>query len=104
MKYKGYAGEISYDADAKIFHGEIIGLKDVITFQGTSVEELETAFKDSIDDYIAWCEERGESPEKSFSGNLRIRLPQDLHAKLAQMAGVQGISLNSLIVDRLRKN
>jgi hypothetical protein len=55
MKYKGYEGKTDYDDDAKIFHGEVIGLKDVITFQGTTAQELEKAFKDSIDDYLAWC-------------------------------------------------
>lgn len=104
MKYKGYLGEVTYDADSKIFHGEVLGLKDVITFQGTTVKELEKAFKDSIEDYISWCKERGEEPEKAFSGNIRIRISPDLHAKLAQAADMQGISLNSLIIDKLQKN
>ena len=104
MKYKGYLGEVTYDSDAKIFHGEVLGLKDVITFQGTTVVELEKAFKDSVDDYVAWCKERDEEPEKAFSGNLRIRIAPDLHAKLAQAALVKGISLNSLIIDKLQKN
>ena len=63
MKYKGYVGEVLYDDEAKLFHGEVIGLKDVITFQGTTVKELEKAFKDSIYDYLVWCKERGEKPE-----------------------------------------
>ena len=103
MKYKGYLGNVSYDSDAKIFHGDVLGLKDVITFQGTTVKEIEQAFKDSIDDYIAWCKERGEKPEKTFSGNLRIRISSDLHAKLAQEAVIQSVSLNSLIIDKLQK-
>jgi len=104
MKYKDYLGDVSYDADAKIFHGEVLGLKDVITFQGTTVKELEKAFKDSIDDYLAWCKERDEEPEKAFSGNLRIRITPDLHAKLARTAMVKGVSLNSLVIDRLQKD
>jgi len=104
MKYKGYLGDVSYDAEAKIFHGDVLGLKDVITFQGTSVKELEKAFKDSINDYIAWCKERGEEPEKSYSGNLRLRISPDLHAELAHLAVERGISLNSLIIDQLQKN
>jgi predicted HicB family RNase H-like nuclease len=48
MKYKGFLGHIEYDNEAKIFHGQIIGLKDIITFQGKSVEELEKAFRDSV--------------------------------------------------------
>ena len=54
MQYKGYIGHVEYDDEAKIFHGQIVGLKDVITFQGSSVEELEVAFRDSVEDYLAW--------------------------------------------------
>ena len=104
MKYKGYLGEVTFDAEAKIFHGEVLGLKDVITFQGTTVSELEKAFKDSVDDYVAWCKERGEEPEKAFSGNIRIRISPELHAKLVQAAVMKSISLNSLIIDKLQKN
>ena len=104
MKYKEYLGKVTYDAEAKIFHGEVIGLRDIITFQGTSVKELEKAFKESVDDYINWCKERGETPEKTFSGNIRIRITPDLHARLAKTATTKGISLNSLIVERLQKN
>jgi predicted HicB family RNase H-like nuclease len=57
MKYKGYLGQIVYDDETKLFHGNVIGLKDVITFQGKTVKELEQAFKNSIDDYLAWCAE-----------------------------------------------
>ncbi len=103
IKYKGYLGNVSYDDEAKIFHGEVLGLRDVVTFQGTTVEEIEKAFKDSIDTYIAWCKERGEEPEKAFSGNLRIRISPNLHAKLAQAATIRGVSLNSLIVETLTK-
>ncbi len=104
MKYKGYLGDASFDAEARIFHGIVIGLKDVITFQGTTVKELEQAFKDSINDYLMWCKQRGEKPEKTFSGNLRLRLPIDLHAELALLAASRGVSLNSLIIDRLQKS
>lgn len=103
MKYKGYIGQVTFDEDAKIFHGEVIGLKDVITFQGESVKELEKAFKDSINDYLEFCEERGENPEKTFSGNLRVRMNPQLHAKLAQEAARKKISLNELVTQKLNK-
>jgi predicted HicB family RNase H-like nuclease len=103
MKYKGYIGHIVYDDEAKIFHGEVTGLKDVITFQGTSVAQLEKEFRDSIDDYLDWCEKRGEEPERAFSGNLRIRIQPDLHAKLSREATSKGMSLNSIIIDKLSR-
>lgn len=67
MKYKGYHGHvITYDEEVKLFHGEVEGLRDVISFQGTSVEELEQAFKDSIDEYLDFCKELKRAPEKPF--------------------------------------
>ena len=66
MKYKSYLAQITFDNDAKIFHGEVMGLQDVVTFQGTTMKELEKAFKDSVEDYLKWCKARGEMSEKSF--------------------------------------
>ena len=97
MKYKGYHGYVTYDEEAKLFHGEVVGLKDVITFQGTSVEELEQAFKDSVDEYLDFCEELGRAPERPFSGKLVLRLPQEMHAKAAYEAKCHGLSLNAWI-------
>ena len=104
MKYKGYIGHVEYDDENKIFHGEVVGLSDVITFQGRSVDELEQAFRDSVDDYLAWCKERGEKPEKTFSGTFNLRIPPELHAKLAFQAKNIGISLNSYVTEQLRKS
>ena len=101
MKYKGYIGHVEYDDEAKIFHGEVVGLKDIITFQGSSVEELEEAFKDSVEDYLAWCKKRKERPEKTFSGTFNLRIPPDLHARLALQAKSLGVSLNSFIAQTL---
>ncbi len=55
MKYKNYMAHVKYDDEAKIFHREVIGLKDIITFQDRSVDELEVAFKDSVKDYLDFC-------------------------------------------------
>ncbi len=104
MKYKGYIGQVAYDDEAKIFHGEVIGLKDVITFQGTNVKEIETAFKDSVDDYLKWCKKRGEKPEKTYSGKLNLRMSPDLHALLVFEATKKGISLNDYINEKLSKH
>lgn len=103
MKYKGYIGQVSYDDEAKIFHGEVIGMKDVITFQETTVKELEKAFHDSVDDYIAWCTERGEKPGKTYSGTLKLRIPPTLHAHLVLEAAQREVSLNKLITEKLQK-
>lgn len=97
MKYKGYHGQVNYDEEAKLFHGEVVGLRDVITFQGTSVDELEQAFKDSIDEYLDFCKELGRAPEKPFSGKLVLRLPPEMHERAAYQAKCNGVSLNTWI-------
>lgn len=65
MQYHSYLAGVEYDDEAKIFHGEVINTRDVITFQGKSVDELKKAFEGSVDDYLAFCRERGEEPDKS---------------------------------------
>lgn len=97
MNYKGYHGQVNYDEEAKLFHGEVVGLRDVITFQGTSVDELEQAFKDSVDEYLDFCKELQRSPEKPFSGKLMLRLPPEIHERAAYQAKTNGLSLNAWI-------
>lgn len=101
MIYKGYSAYIEFDEDAGIFHGEVLDTKDVITFQGTSVTELKKAFKDSVDDYIAFCKKRGEEPDKPFSGKFVLRIPKELHRKIYIKAVKNGQSINNFITQRL---
>lgn len=103
LKYKGYTGHVAFDAEAGLLHGEVLDLKDVVTFQGKSVEELEQAFHDSVDDYLAFCAERGEEPDKPFSGRLMLRLPPELHRAVYVRAHREGKSLNQWIADTLAK-
>ena len=103
LKYRRYAGLVEYDDEEGIFHGEVVDLKDVITFQGQSVEKLEQAFRESIDDYLEFCLERGEEPDKPFSGRLMLRLSTALHRKVYVTALKEGKSLNQWIAERLEK-
>ena len=103
LSYHGYTGRVEYDGEAGLFHGEVLDLRDVITFQGRSVDEIETAFRASIDDYLAFCAERGEEPDKPFSGRFMLRLPKDLHREVYVEAQREGKSLNQFVVDRLRQ-
>lgn len=103
LKYKGYVGVVQFDDEAMIFHGEVIGLRDVITFQGTTAEEIKSEFKISIDGYLDWCKELGQEPDKPFSGNIHLRLSPDLHAILVTTAKSLGISLNNYINETLEK-
>ena len=102
MEYKGYIGKVEFDDQAGIFHGEIINIRDVITFQGQSVAELTKAFRDSIEDYLQFCEERGESPDKPFSGQFVTRIPPELHRQINIAATLSGKSLNAWVGAQLQ--
>jgi predicted HicB family RNase H-like nuclease len=97
MKYKGYTGIVEYDEESQVLCGRVIGLRDVITFEGDSGPEVTQAFQDSVDDYLAFCAERGESPEKPYSGQFVLRLDPRLHRELANVAQEKDTSLNALI-------
>ena len=103
LEYKGYRGDVSFDGEAGIFHGEVVDTRDVITFQGRSVEELEQAFRDSVEDYLEFCQERGEEPDKPFSGRFMVRLDSRLHRRLYLQAREEGKSLNQLVYEQLDK-
>ena len=104
MEYKGYIGVVEFDDEAGIFHGEAENTRDVITFQGRSVAEIKKAFRESVDDYLQFCEARGEEPDKPFSGKLMLRMAPGLHRALAVAARREKKSLNSLIVEKLERD
>jgi predicted HicB family RNase H-like nuclease len=101
--YKGYVGTVEYDDEAGIFHGEVIGLRDVITFQGESVQELRQALKDSVDEYLDYCVEIGRNPEKPFKGELLLRVDPDTHKKIFIKAKSEGKSINRWISEAVER-
>lgn len=103
MEYKGYFGKVEFDDDANIFYGEVINLRDVVTFQGETVTELRNAFRDSIDDYLDFCASRGEEPEKPYSGKFVVRVDPELHKNIFIEAKKTGKSINAWVSDNLSK-
>ncbi|PID77515.1 MAG: toxin-antitoxin system HicB family antitoxin [Deltaproteobacteria bacterium] len=101
MKYKGYRARIEFDDADHIFVGRIAAINDVVSFHGSSVEELEEAFREAVDDYLAACMELGQKPNRPVSGKLLLRLPEDLHAAIAERAELKGISINSWVVNAI---
>jgi len=102
MIYKGYEGVARFDEAAETFTGQVINTRDVITFQGKSVRELKRAFEDSVDDYLDFCRSRNEEPERPFSGTFTVRLPSELHRRVAMEARREGKSLNAYVLSRLK--
>ena len=102
LKYKSYTGHVKFDEEAEIFHGEVINMRDVVTFQGSSVKALKKAFRDSVEDYLAFCEERNETPEKPFSGRFNVRLDPELHREAYAAARTANMSLNTWITEAIK--
>ena len=103
MEYKGYFAKVEFDDNANIFHGEVINLRDVITFEGETVKEIKKAFQDSVDDYLDFCAKRGENPEKPFSGKFVVRVEPELHKKVTIEARKSGKSLNVWVNEAISK-
>ena len=98
MQYKGYKAAVQFDDEARLLHGEVLGLRDVVTFQAESVAELEQAFHDSVDDYLDFCKQRGEDPERPYSGKFLVRLDPALHRDVDAAATASGQSVNAWVV------
>ena len=103
MNYKGYIGKAEYDDEAETFYGEVIGLRDVVTFKGTSVKEMQKSFKESIDDYLAFCKRMGKAPDVPASGRLILRIPPELHSLATVAAKSEGRSLNTWVAEAVKE-
>jgi len=95
--YKGFIGSVNYSPDDHIFFGKFEGINDLITFEGTSVDELENAFREMVNLHIEDCKREGKPVEKSYKGSFNVRISQELHKKAAQTATAKGITLNQLV-------
>lgn len=102
LEYKGYIGTI--EADDGVFVGRVAGLRDVITFEGATFAELEQAFRDSIDDYLVFCAQRGEKPDRAYNGKIPLRVSPQTHRRAAMRAEAEGLSLNQWIARRIENS
>lgn len=94
MKYKGYISHIEFDEIDRIFVGHLTGIKDIVGFHGSTVDELEDAFHESVDSYIAISEETGRPAQKPYSGKITLRVPPEVHAAVATAAQIHRKSIN----------
>ena len=97
LKYKDYLGSVEFSAADNSFFGKIIGISDLVTFEGESVSSLKKAFAEAVDDYLTMCEETGKTPQKTYKGSFNVRISPELHKEAVLSANMQGISLNALV-------
>lgn len=101
LTYKGYQGSFEYDPDADIFHGDVLHINDVVTFQGRSIDELKQALAESVDVYLEYCAKKGRAPNKPFSGSFNVRIAPEIHQRLVMRAARDGVSLNRWVAKTL---
>lgn len=101
LKYKGYIGTVGYSEEDEVFFGKVEGVNALINFEGESVKELKKAFEEAIDDYLAYCEAEGLSPDKTYTGVLNIRISPDIHSRIAALARETGTTINNYIKQAL---
>jgi predicted HicB family RNase H-like nuclease len=101
--YKGYLARIAFDEQANLFHGEAINTRDVVTFQGQSIDELRQALADSLEDYLSVCAERGEAPDQPFSGRFTVQLSPEQHRKITLAAEKAGKDVAQWVAEALEQ-
>lgn len=101
MKYRGYTGSVEYDADDNILHGRVLGIAGVVAYEGTSLAELETDFRNGVDGYLETCAANGIEPAKPFNGKMLVRVTSDLHERAHAEAAARGMSLNRFLTSLL---
>jgi predicted HicB family RNase H-like nuclease len=97
MEHNGYIGAIEFDPSIDAFHGRVLGLQDVVTFQGRSLDELRREMAESVDDYLEFCAKVGKDPERPYRGEFLVRTTPELHRAAARVAEASGLSLNAWV-------
>ncbi|MBR3437695.1 MAG: type II toxin-antitoxin system HicB family antitoxin [Lachnospiraceae bacterium] len=97
LEYKGYWTVVEYSTEDRVLHGRIEGIRDVINYESDTIDGVETAFREAVDDYLLYCRDLGVDPEKPYSGSFNVRVPKEVHRAAALQAKLQGISLNQWV-------
>lgn len=97
MEYKGYVGSVEFSEEDGVFFGKVMGIRALISYEGTAAQELVEDFHSAVDDYLALCDAEGKKPEKAYKGSFNVRISPELHKWAAISAAAQQISLNSLV-------
>ena len=103
LKYKGYVGSVAYSEADQVFFGKIEGIDGLVNYEGQSVGELTDAFKEAVDDYLVFCEEKGLKPEKSYTGTFNVRISPETHRGIARLAAQAGVSINAFVKQTLNE-
>ena len=82
MEYKGYVGSVEFSEEDGIFFGKVMGIRSLISYEGTDARSLVEDFHGAVDDYLQLCEGQGKAPEKAYKGSFNIRIAPETHKQL----------------------
>ncbi len=103
IQYKDYIGSVEFSQSDGVFYGKVLGIKALISYEGTNAKELMEDFQGAIDDYLKLCVDENRQPEKAYKGSFNLRISPKLHRKLAIQAIEEEVSLNSFVERMLEK-
>lgn len=103
LQYKGYDGSVLYSAEDRLLHGRILGIRDMVSYEGIDVNSLEKNFKAAVSEYLAFCKAEGKTPDTPFKGSFNVRVPQELHKRAALFAEEHNRKLNAVVHDALEE-
>ena len=101
IEYRGYTGSVEFSQEDHVFFGKVLGVKALISYEGSSADELISDFQGAVDDYLSLCQERGIAPEKPYKGSFNVRISPELHRQAAVFADAHHISLNKTVENAL---
>lgn len=102
MEYKGYVGSVEFSEGDGVFFGKVMGIRALVSYEGTTAKELVEDFHAAVDDYLALCADRGVKPEVAYKGSFNVRISPELHRQAVIYAAAHQMSLNSFVEDALR--
>jgi len=103
LQHQGYEGSVLYSAEDRMLHGRLLGIRDMISYGGTDLDDLEKNFRDAVEEYLAFCRETGRPPNKPFKGSFNVRISQSLHQRAVRFAEEHDRKLNAVINDALQE-
>ena len=102
LEYKGYYGTVEFSVADNVHFGKVMGIRGLILYEGNNEKELQEDFEGAIDDYLEMCKENGRKPQKPYIGNLKVKVPPELHKTLAVYSASHGKSLDSTVEEAIR--
>lgn len=97
MKYKGYEGSAEISFEDKVLYGKILHIRDLIMYEGESIEAIQEAFEAAVDDYLEDCRLEGVEPNKPYTGSFNVRIGPERHKDLVRIQAQTGESLNKIV-------